>query len=558
MRLYTEDKNYTHTAQDPTQDDSEHKDSPLTHFIKSNPANMSRFEPLEVEYTDHCSDCNSSCSIHQAALDPSNYRNKSPINLWGDYRSISSSRSDEEIQHSAQHWTDCFVLMCPGHEEDKIMNKVYAEELPSSPRVDNPEERVMEAYMDSEPKGRTVFSSRPRLDLKRIKRRLYETLGCTTTDIPCEGPECPAHQARRPSPTKPLYGGPLSTHNVILIIEPPKQPHNDRRPYQVYNDIAEEEERQVTSWESVNDERDIFETMNDMETIWREQMIKEYRTDSVHELPQDSSNTSRVGKMQHYRIRNGLLYASTRGGEDCLYISKGHGINEETPRELVISDIHNKGHHSADRPLWYALGYIYWPEMRKDFRDFVRQCDQCPANKKRNTLPDSDVQALPFPTEIVSSYTIDFMGPFTKLKGQDSVLVVVDRVVGFSWLIPTVVTATAVETTELLRLPIFTPNGVPTSIVSDADRRFTSKFWKPTLKTMGIEHIMASPGHHQTNGQAEHKIRELKTAQRNVVNLRQANWLTFLPEIGAYSNTGHSDTINISPYKAVYGRDYPF
>ena len=195
--------------------------------------------------------------------------------------------------------------------------------------------------------------------------------------------------------------------------------------------------------------------------------------------------------------------------------------------------------------------------MRKDFRDFVRQCDQCQANKERNTLPDGNAQTLPFPSEIFSSYAIDFMGPFTKLKGPDSVLVVVDRAVGFSWLIPTSVTATAVQTTELLWHLIFTPHGVPTSIVSDANSRFTSKFWKQTLKTMGIEHIMASPGHHQTNGQAERKIRELKTPLRNVINLRQTNWLTSISEVAAYSNAGHSDTINMSPYKAVDGRDYP-
>ena len=42
-----------------------------------------------------------------------------------------------------------------------------------------------------------------------------------------------------------------------------------------------------------------------------------------------------------------------------------------------------------------------------------------------------------------------------------------------------------------------------------------------------------------------------------VINLRQSNWLTSLPEMAAYSKAGHSDTINMSPYHAVYGRDYP-
>ena len=84
--------------------------------------------------------------------------------------------------------------------------------------------------------------------------------------------------------------------------------------------------------ERIVDERDVVQAMNEMESIWREQMIKEYRGDPVYQLAQDSGNTSRGGKMQHYRIRNGLLYATTRGGEDCLYIPKGHGINGETLR----------------------------------------------------------------------------------------------------------------------------------------------------------------------------------------------------------------------------------
>jgi len=189
----------------------------------------------------------------------------------------------------------------------------------------------------------------------------------------------------------------------------------------------------------------------------------------------------------------------------------------------MISKIHTKGQHSTDRNIRYGCEYIYWPEMGKDFKDFVRQCELCQAKQERNTLPAGDAQTLSFPSEIFSTYAIDFMGPFTKLKGQDSVVVVVDRAVGFSWVIPTSVTATAVQTTELLRHHIFTPHGLPTSNVIDADPRFPSKFWKQTSKNMGIKHIMAAPGHHEPNGQAQPQIRELKTALKNVTNLRQTN-----------------------------------
>jgi len=78
---------------------------------------------------------------------------------------------------------------------------------------------------------------------------------------------------------------------------------------------------------------------------------------------------------------------------------------------------------------------------------------------------------LPFPSETFTSYAIYFMGPFAKAKNYDTVLVVVDRAVGYCWLIPTTTKTTAITTMELLQNYVFTPHGVPTSIVSDADPR---------------------------------------------------------------------------------------
>ena len=86
---------------------------------------------------------------------------------------------------------------------------------------------------------------------------------------------------------------------------------------------------------------------------------------------------------------------------------------------------------------------------------------------------------LAFPAEIFSRYAIDFMRPFTKVKGYDRVLVVIDRAVGFSWLIPTMTTATAVDTIKLLNHNMFTPHGVSTSQDSDTHPCFCNN---PTIR----------------------------------------------------------------------------
>jgi len=86
------------------------------------------------------------------------------------------------------------------------------------------------------------------------------------------------------------------------------------------------------------------------------------------------------------------------------------------------------------------------------------------------------------PREIFISYAIDFAGPFNKSKGPtktyDLVLVVVDRAVGFTWFIPTTSDANLETTLSYLCYHIFTLHGTPTSIVSDADPKFTSRFWQ--------------------------------------------------------------------------------
>jgi len=68
---------------------------------------------------------------------------------------------------------------------------------------------------------------------------------------------------------KRLYW-PLSSHNVVPVIEPPKVSHHDTNLHQVYNDIAEEEESEVTRWERIVDERDVVQAINEMEPIWRD------------------------------------------------------------------------------------------------------------------------------------------------------------------------------------------------------------------------------------------------------------------------------------------------
>ena len=65
---------------------------------------------------------------------------------------------------------------------------------------------------------------------------------------------------------------------------------------------------------------------------------------------------------------------------------------------------------------------------------------------------------------------------------------------------------------EIVRL-----HGVPVSIVSDRDPRFTEHFWKSFQKAMGTRLTMSTTFHPQTDGQSERTIQVLEDKLRAYV-----------------------------------------
>ena len=83
---------------------------------------------------------------------------------------------------------------------------------------------------------------------------------------------------------------------------------------------------------------------------------------------------------------------------------------------------------------------------------------------------------------------------------------------------------------EIVRL-----HGVPVSIVSDRDPRFTAHFWKSFQKAMGTRLIMSTAFHLQTDGQSERTIHVLERAS---VLDHKGSWEEHLPLVEfAYNNS---------------------
>ena len=137
---------------------------------------------------------------------------------------------------------------------------------------------------------------------------------------------------------------------------------------------------------------------------------------------------------------------------------------------------------------------------------------------------------------------------------HDAVWVIVDRLTKSAHFLAMRMTFSLERFYRLYIREIVRLHGVPVSIVSDRDPRFTVQFWKSFQKAMGTRLTMSTTFHPQTYGQSEMTIQVLEDMLRACVLDHKGNWEELFPLVEfAYKNS-YQVSIQMAPYEALYGR----
>ena len=134
---------------------------------------------------------------------------------------------------------------------------------------------------------------------------------------------------------------------------------------------------------------------------------------------------------------------------------------------------------------------------------------------------------------------MDFMThlPWTS-RGRDTVWVIVDRLTKSAHFLVMRMTFTLEEFGRLYIWEIVQLHGVPVSIISDRDPRFTTHFWKSFQRAMGTQLMMSTTFRPQMDSQSERTIQNLKDLLRACVLDLKGSWEEHLPLLEfAYNNS---------------------
>src|SRR3954454_16558554 len=186
----------------------------------------------------------------------------------------------------------------------------------------------------------------------------------------------------------------------------------------------------------------------------------------------------------------------------------------------------------------------------------MKSCDSCQRIKASQQSPTGLLQPLPIPSQPWEQVSMDFITQLPRTKsGFDAIVVFVDTFSKMVHLVPTRTTATAPDTVKIFFDHVFCLHGLPTSIVSDRDAKFTSKFWQSLFHTMGTRLAMSTAFHPQTDGQTEHANRTLEDMLRAYVGYRQDDWDSLLPAAEFACNNAPNASTQMTPFRLCYGRD---
>ncbi|GJT12539.1 putative reverse transcriptase domain-containing protein [Tanacetum coccineum] len=254
-------------------------------------------------------------------------------------------------------------------------------------------------------------------------------------------------------------------------------------------------------------------------------------------------------KPKRVRAMNMILQSSIK---DRILAAQKEAVDEFAVLQKGLDEIIEQ--RSDGSNLGTFKGY-WWPGMKKDIAEYVIKCLTCLKVKAEHQRPSGLLQQREIPVWKWEGIAMDFVTKLPRTSsGHDTIWVIVDRLTKSAHFLPMREDYKMERLARLYLNEIVARHGVPISIISDCDSRFTSRFWQSLQEALGTRLDMSTAYHLQTDGQSERTIQTLEDMLRACVLDFGGSWDVHLLLVEfSYNNSYHS-SVRCALFDVLYGR----
>nr|GFA03345.1 transposon Ty3-I Gag-Pol polyprotein [Tanacetum cinerariifolium] len=164
-------------------------------------------------------------------------------------------------------------------------------------------------------------------------------------------------------------------------------------------------------------------------------------------------------------------------------------IVENLNKEALLTEAHSSPFsvHPGSTKMYHDLKqYFWWSGMKRDVAMFVSKCLICQQVKIEHQRDSGLLHQLDIPVWKWDEISMDFVTGLPQTQRRhDTIWIVVDRLTKSAHFLPICKDYPVSRLAKIFQREIVRLHGTPSTIVSDRDPRFASRFWKGLQKAWG-------------------------------------------------------------------------
>ena len=219
-------------------------------------------------------------------------------------------------------------------------------------------------------------------------------------------------------------------------------------------------------------------------------------------------------------------------------------------RFTIFSAIHDLSHPGPRPSHRLVSSRFVWPNMKKDIKEFCRNCHPCQAAKIARHVSAPVVKFAPAERRFGSLH-VDLVGPLPPSEGYRYLFTMVNRFSRWPEAVP-LADASAISCCRAFIHTWTSPFGVPDDVVTDRGAQFTGQWWRELMEHLGISHHTTTAFHPQSNGLVERMHRQMKGALKARLD-SDPEWMDQLPWVMLGLRAAWREGTDSSSAESLYG-----